>query len=59
LGDQLGRELEVDRQPARPGDVRHSQADQTRLQELFPDVEPVTFDDGLARTVEWLATLDL
>jgi UDP-glucose 4-epimerase len=37
----------------RAGDVRHSEADQSRLRRLFPDVEPVAFADGLARTVEW------
>lgn len=50
---QLGRELPVDRHPPRPGDVRHSQADNRRLRELFPDVEPIPFDEGLARTIEW------
>jgi UDP-glucose 4-epimerase len=50
---QLGRELHVDRHPPRPGDVRHSQADTHRLQELFPAVEPVPFEEGLARTIEW------
>lgn len=56
LGAQLGRELEVDHQPPRAGDVRHSQADQARLRALFPDVEPVAFTDGLARTIAWSRT---
>lgn len=50
---QLDQHLAIDRQPPRPGDVRHSQADQTRLLELFPHIEPVAFEDGLARTIEW------
>ena len=49
--------LEVDQQPARPGDVRHSQADQTRLRSQFPDVEPVDFEQGLRQTVAWFRTL--
>lgn len=50
---QLGMGLPIDRQAPRPGDVRHSQADQSRLTELFPDVRPVEFTDGLAATIEW------
>ena len=53
LERQLGDRVEIDRQPPRPGDVRHSQADQSRLQTLFPDVVPVPFEDGLARTIDW------
>lgn len=53
----LGRPLERDHQPNRPGDVPHSQADQTRLRSLFPSLEPVPLDDGLARTVEWHRSL--
>jgi UDP-glucose 4-epimerase len=56
LAGQLGRELEIDRQPPRPGDVRHSQADQSRLRALFPDLAPVPFEDGLARTIEWFTS---
>jgi UDP-glucose 4-epimerase len=56
LARQLGRGLEVDRQPPRPGDVRHSQADQSRLRALFPDLAPVPFEAGLARTIEWFTT---
>lgn len=37
----------------RPGDVRHSQADQSRLRGLFPEIEPISLEDGLVRTVEW------
>jgi UDP-glucose 4-epimerase len=46
--------LRVEHVDARPGDVRHSQADCTRLLELFPDVTAVPFADGLRATVEWL-----
>lgn len=37
----------------RPGDVRHSQADGTRLKELFGHLVPTELDDGLAATVSW------
>ena len=57
LGEIIGRELDVAHEPPRPGDVRHSQADQTRLRSLFPDVEPVDFEQGLHETVEWFRSL--
>jgi UDP-glucose 4-epimerase len=38
----------------RAGDVPHSQADNTLLRSLFPDVEPVPLDDGLRATVDWM-----
>ncbi len=49
----VGRELPVDHPPPRGGDVRHTQADTTRLRGLFPDCEPVALRDGLEATVEW------
>jgi UDP-glucose 4-epimerase len=53
LSAVMGETLAVDHLDPRPGDVRHSQADSTRLHELFPDVEPVDLDTGLAKTVAW------
>lgn len=49
----VGRTLAVEHVDPRPGDVRHSQADSTRLRELFPGVEPVALADGLRATYEW------
>ena len=40
----------------RVGDVRASQADSTRVTELFGEVEPVALADGLAATAAWLRT---
>jgi UDP-glucose 4-epimerase len=57
LGDVLGRDLQREHRPPRPGDVRHSQADGSRLAELLPDVEPFPFRDGLRMTVDWFRTL--
>lgn len=56
LERQLDRELVVENQEPRPGDVRHSQADQGRLRGRFPNVEPFAFDDGLAKTLAWFRT---
>ena len=53
IGEQLDTELEVDHQPPRAGDVRHSQADSSRLLQLFPDVAETPFDEGLERTIRW------
>ena len=52
----LGRPLDRSRLPARPGDVRDSQADQSALGRLFGDVAPVPLEEGLRATVEWFAT---
>ncbi|PZS23461.1 MAG: GDP-mannose 4,6-dehydratase [Acidimicrobiales bacterium] len=49
----LSRPLTRAHEPPRPGDVRHSQADQSRLRALFPNLEPTPLDQGLRRTVEW------
>jgi UDP-glucose 4-epimerase len=53
LEQLLGRPLPRHHSDPRPGDVRDSQADQTRLRGLFPDVEPVALDEGLQATVDW------
>ncbi|NLW99432.1 MAG: NAD-dependent epimerase/dehydratase family protein [Actinomycetales bacterium] len=48
-----GRRATVDHREPRPGDVLHSQADNAVLRSLFPDVRPVSLDDGLRATYEW------
>ena len=48
-----GLTAEVVHRDPRPGDVKHSQADNSVLRSLFPDVEPVTLEQGLADTLEW------
>ena len=50
----MGRSLEVDYREDRVGDVRHSQADNSVLQNLFPSINPVSLEEGLRVTVEWL-----
>jgi UDP-glucose 4-epimerase len=49
----LGVRLEIEHVETRAGDVKHSQADSTRLQELFPDVVPTALPDALRATVDW------
>ena len=41
----------------RVGDVRHSQADNSILKSLFPEVKPVSLHTGLEETVAWLSEL--
>jgi UDP-glucose 4-epimerase len=53
LGELLGRRLEVEHHDPRRGDVRHSQADNSRLRALFPEVQPVNLRDGLVQTIDW------
>ncbi len=50
----LGHPIERNHVENRKGDVPHSQADNTRLRALFPDIEPVPFPDGLRTTVDWM-----
>lgn len=49
--------VEIQHGPARPGDVRDSQAACGRLRELFPAVTAVALDEGLKRTVAWFQRL--
>ncbi len=50
----MGRTLEVIHRGDRVGDVRHSQADNSVLKNLFPNVNPVTLEEGLRTTIKWL-----
>ena len=54
ISDLVGHRVERRHVETRPGDVPHSQADTELLRSLFPDVDPVTLDDGLRATVEWM-----
>jgi UDP-glucose 4-epimerase len=53
IEDAAGLKAEVLHRDPRPGDVQHSQADNTVLRLLFPDVEPVSLEQGLSETVAW------
>jgi UDP-glucose 4-epimerase len=53
LEEIVGRPLSRDHVAARTGDVRDSQADQSRLRAMFPSIKPVNFREGLVRTVDW------
>ena len=53
----VGHPLQRQHLAERAGDVRHSQADQTRFRSLFPDAAPVALADGLRATVDWFRSL--
>lgn len=54
----FGRSLPKRHLSDRPGDVRHSQAESSLLNSLFPSVVPTSLDDGLVATVRWLESRD-
>lgn len=56
LETELGHGVQVEYREPRAGDVRHSQADNSLLRTLFPDVAPVALGDGLRATVAWMKT---
>lgn len=53
----LGHPVVREHLPARVGDVHDSQADDSRLRGLFPDLEPTPLDEGLTATVDWFRSL--
>ena len=55
---ELGESVEIDERPPRAGDVPHSQADSTKLRDLFPEVNEVLLEQGLAETVAWFRQLE-
>jgi UDP-glucose 4-epimerase len=54
LKRELKSEVEVVHRAPRQGDVKHSQASDTKLHSLFAQVRPVSLDDGLRSTIEWM-----
>jgi UDP-glucose 4-epimerase len=53
IEDSAGLRAQVHHRDPRPGDVKHSQADNGVLRSLFPDVQPIPLEQGLADTVAW------
>ena len=53
LESALGQSLDINHQDARVGDVRASQSDGVRVKDLFPAVQPVPLEVGLAGTAAW------
>jgi UDP-glucose 4-epimerase len=55
LNHLLGTKIVPERGPTRPGDVRHSCADISRARGELGFEPSIAFEDGLARTMRWLA----
>jgi UDP-glucose 4-epimerase len=53
LEQLVGHPLAIEHTPPRPGDVRHSQADSTRVRKLFSEVEPTALEPALRATIDW------
>jgi nucleoside-diphosphate-sugar epimerase len=49
----LGRPVETDARPPRPGDIKHSRADIAAAAGLLQFTPSVSLDAGLARTLQW------
>ena len=55
LEEIVGHPVERRHVESRTGDVRHSQADNASLRQLFPDVSPTPLTTALRATVDWMA----
>lgn len=57
LETELGFSVELEHRAPRVGDVRASQADETLLHSLFPQIQPTALQDGVRATVEWFRSV--
>ena len=57
IEEHLGHPVDREFTAARVGDVKASQADNSRVRELIPSVDPVPLDDGLAATIGWFKSV--
>jgi UDP-glucose 4-epimerase len=53
LAERLGKPLDVEHGPARPGDLKASALDSTKISRELGWKPEVSLEDGIARTVEW------
>ena len=56
LEETLGHPVTTEHLEPRAGDVHDSQADPSRLKELFPNCAPLPLAEGLRSTVAWFTT---
>ena len=55
LNNIMGKKIKPKHEPSRPGDVRRSLADTTRIKKVLGFAPKVDFKEGLKRTVDWFA----
>jgi UDP-glucose 4-epimerase len=53
IAAKLGISPQFEYLATRPGDVRHSRADSTRVRSLFPELDPMDIPTGVADTIAW------
>ncbi|MSR87869.1 MAG: NAD-dependent epimerase/dehydratase family protein [Candidatus Zambryskibacteria bacterium] len=53
IEEYTGKEIELEKRPARAGDVAHTHADISKAKEWFGYEPKVNFATGLKKTVEW------
>ena len=53
MREVIDRPIQVEHTEPRPGDIRDSQADESRLRALFTEADPGDFRTGLQATVDW------
>jgi UDP-glucose 4-epimerase len=53
IGEEIGSTPETEHTDTRVGDVRASQGDGVSIRALFPELSPVSLEDGLRETVNW------
>ncbi len=58
INSYLGKKIGVSYQPERVGDVKHSLADIAKAERLLGYKPLITFDDGLAKTIEFYRNND-
>lgn len=56
VANEIEAPVVIENTANRVGDVPHSQADGSLLHALFPQIEPVAFEQGLLETIEWMRT---
>jgi UDP-glucose 4-epimerase len=54
LEQVVGHSLDRSYLPLRHGDIAHSQADNTKLLQMFPEIHPVELFGGLVKSVAWM-----
>lgn len=57
IEELVGHEIERRHVESRVGDVRHSQADNSALRSLLPDVQATPLREGLSATIDWMRTV--
>lgn len=53
LEEKTGKQADIRFRQPRPGDVAHSQADNTVLRSLFPEIESTPLGVGIEHTIAW------